>query len=196
VRSRPDLLVPALAAVFGLLTWTVAHVVTYAFFAHTHLGPDAFAHVPEGAGPPAVGVGAFLLTALAAAAAGSPVRPWSSRLQPGARSAACAPAAFVAVESGEHIVRGGEAPPAALLVIGVVVHTVVGAGTPWLWRGFVRPAVLALLVAAARCPARRPRGPSVPVDDADRPATPPLALVAGRDPPGRGPLLASLSGSA
>jgi len=196
MRSRSDVLVPASAAAFGLLTWSVAHVITYALFAHTHVESNAFAHVPEGAGPPVVAVAAFLLTSIAAATTGSPRTSWSRLLRPGSVTAACAPAAFVAVESCEYLVRGGEAPPAALLLIGVVVHTAMGAVTPRLWSGFVRPTVLALLVDAAWCPARGAGGRSALVVDPDRPTAPALSPAAGRGPPARRRHLRVLSGSA
>ncbi len=188
MRSRSDVLVPASAVAFGLLTWSVAHILTYALFAHSHVEPNAFAHVPEGAGPPVVAVVAFVLTTIAAATAGtqrSPRAAWAGRLQPGSVTAVVAPAAFIAVESCEYLVRGGEAPPEALLLIGVVVHTATGAVTPWMWSGLVRHTVRTLLVAAAWCPARSKRERSALVVDPDRPATPPLSPAAGRGPPGR-----------
>jgi hypothetical protein len=188
MRPRSDVLVPASAVAFGLLTWSVAHVLTYALFAHSHVEPNAFAHVPEGAGPPVVAVVAFVLTTIAAATAGaqrSPRPAWAGRLNPGSVTAVVAPATFIAVESCEYLVRGGEAPPWALLLIGVVVHTATGAVTPWMWSGLVRHTVRALLVAAAWCPARSTRERSALVVDPDRPATPPLSPAAGRGPPGR-----------
>lgn len=188
MRSRSDVLVPASAVAFGLLTWSVAHILTYALFAHTHVEPNPFAHLPEGAGPPVVAVAAFVLTSIAAATVGaqrSPRAAWVGRLQPGSVTAALAPAAFLTVESCEHLVRGGEAPPGALLLIGVVVHAAMGAVTPWLWSGLVGRAVRALLVAAAWRPVRSARGRSALVLDADRPATPPLSPAAGRGPPRR-----------
>jgi hypothetical protein len=188
MRSRSDVLVPASAVAFGLLTWSVAHVLTYALFAHSHVEPNAFAHVPEGAGPPVVAVAAFVLTSIAAATAGaqrSPRAELAGRMQPGSVTAVVAPAAFIAVESCEYLVRGGEAPPGALLLIGIVVHTALGAVTPWMWSGLVRHTVRALLIAAAWCPARSTRARSALVVDPDRPATPPLSPAAGRGPPDR-----------
>jgi hypothetical protein len=184
VRTRADVLVPGSAVAFGLLTWSVAHIVTFALFARAPAAPSAFTHVPEGAGPLVVGV-AFLLTTLAAAGAQASRASWTHRRGSGSITAAFAPAAFVAVESCEYLVRGGEAPPAALLLIGVVVHTAMGAATPSLWIGIVRSAVLVLSVEAAAGPAPTAGGRSAAVLDADRPATPPLRPAAGRGPPAR-----------
>jgi len=138
VRSLHSALVTAAAAAFGVLTWTVAHALTYVLFAHTYDGLDPHSHVGEGPGPITVAMVAFLATLAA-------VR---GRVRPGSMTAACAPAAFVVIEWAEHLAAGDQGPPAALLVIGVVVHATMGAATPLLWNVFVRRAALTLLILA------------------------------------------------
>jgi hypothetical protein len=186
MRSRADLLVSASAAVFGLVSWSIAHLVTYLLFAHTHDEPTPYTHVHEGAGPILIAAIAFLATSVGASrlgSASSPVAGWAHRMQPGSLMAAAAPAAFVLVELGEHLASGDEGPPATLLIIGVVLHAAMGAVTPLLWSEFVRPAVIVLLVELSlRTDAvEHPR--SVASVEPSWTAPPPLSPSSKRGPP-------------
>ena len=116
---------------FGLLTWSIAHVATLVGFAHIH--PGFVVHYHGWVGPLAVAV--LMLAVTSMVAVGSALR------QPPTRSAgwmsvaqgALAPAVFVAVEFAEYLGGMHEAPPAALLIIGSLVHALIGAASPVLW---------------------------------------------------------------
>jgi len=194
MRSRTDLLVSASAAVFGLVSWSIAHLLTYLLFAHTHDEPTPYTHVHEGAGPIVIATIAFLVTSVVASRLGtasSPVARWAHRVQPGSLMAAAAPAAFVLVELGEHLASGDEGPPATLLIIGVVLHAAMGAVTPLLWSGFVRPAVIVLLVElAVRANTVGPPRPVASVEPSWT-APPPLSPSSNRGPPVPGYAFAS-----
>jgi hypothetical protein len=116
---------------FGLLTWSIAHVATLVGFAHIH--PGFVVHYHDWVGPLAIAV--LMLAVTSVVAVGRTLR------QPPARTArwmsvaqgALAPAVFVAVEFAEYLGGMHEAPPAALLVIGSLVHALIGAASPVLW---------------------------------------------------------------
>jgi hypothetical protein len=116
---------------FGLLTWSIAHVATLVGFAHIH--PGFVVHYHDWVGPLAIAV--LMLAVTSVVAVGNSLR------QPPARVArwqsvaqgALAPAVFVAVEFAEYLGGMHEAPPAALLVIGSLVHALIGAASPVLW---------------------------------------------------------------
>jgi hypothetical protein len=138
-----NVLVIAAAVAFGVLTWSMAHLLTYALFAHAH--DDATAHVDDGAGPLMVATSAFVATLVISASfsVGSPRPRWNPLVRRGWLAAA-APVAFLAIEWIEHLAAGNGGQPAALVTIGVLVHATMGAATPLLWSGFVRRAILGL----------------------------------------------------
>lgn len=116
---------------FGLLTWSIAHIATLAGFAHIH--PGFVVHYHDWVGPLAIAV--LMLAVTSTVAVGSALREppaqvgrWQSVAQ-----GTLAPAVFVAVEFAEYLAGMHEAPPAALLVIGSLVHAAIGAASPVLW---------------------------------------------------------------
>ncbi|MDN5859084.1 MAG: hypothetical protein L0H84_10710 [Pseudonocardia sp.] len=130
-RLPATLSATASGACFGLLTWGIAHAVTLAGFAHIH--PGFVVHYHDWVGPLAIAV--LMLAVTSMVAVGSALRQppaqgarWQSVAQ-----GTLAPAAFVAVEFGEYLTGLHEAPPAALLVIGSLVHAAIGAASPALW---------------------------------------------------------------
>ena len=186
MRSSSDVLVSVSAAVFGVVTWSIAHALTFVLFAHTHHGPEPYTHVHDGAGPVLVATVAFFATSIGASLVGSgwsPLASWAHRLQPGSMMAAVAPAAFVLIELGEHLAGGDEGPPAALLIIGVALHAAMGAVTPLLWSGFVRRAIVALLVDLVPRPSTIESAGPVSAVDPSWTAAPPLSPSSGRGPP-------------
>ncbi|MGI5125525.1 hypothetical protein ACQEVB_01805 [Pseudonocardia sp. CA-107938] len=123
---------------FGLLTWSIAHVATLIGFAHIH--PGFVVHYHGWAGPLAIAVLMLAVTSLVAVGSAlrhppARVAGWQSVVQ-----GALAPAVFVGVEFAEFLAGMHEAPPAALLVIGSLVHAAIGAASPVLWAVFVERA--------------------------------------------------------
>lgn len=116
---------------FGLLTWSIAHVATLVGFAHIH--PGFVVHYHDWVGPLAIAV--LMLTVTSMVAVGNSLRQPPTRMAgwQSAAQGALAPAVFVAVEFAEYLGGMHEAPPAALLVIGSVVHALIGAASPVLW---------------------------------------------------------------
>jgi hypothetical protein len=121
----------AAAVGFGLLTWSVAHLTTLAAFAHIH--PGFVVHYHGWVGP--LAVAAIMLTVTSIVGAGSAIlRPPANDPRIAVLNGALAPAVFVAVEFAEYLAGAHEAPPAALLVIGCLVHAAIGATAPALWK--------------------------------------------------------------
>lgn len=170
MRRMTDAAVSMSGILFGLITWSLAHALTYLLFAHIHEEPVRVVHVHGGAWPIVIAtVGLLAASTLAGVAArlvlrltrAPRARPTDGP-RPGAMAAAGAPAVFVVIELAQHVASGDEGPPATLLIIGVVLHTAMGALTPLLWTGFVRPTVRAILVRGVA-----PTGPNLqrqPVD--------------------------------
>jgi hypothetical protein len=175
MRRMSDGSASAPAIVFGLLTWSVGHALTYLLFAHIHLDPVPSIHWHGGPGPILVAVAGLLTTAAFAGpivdlarGAGSSTSATSAtmrRSDPRSANVVYAPAAFIVVEFVQHAVSGDEGPPAALLVIGLVLHTAAGAVTPLLWTAFVRDAIGAVLTL---CTAEPADSEIQPVRTADR----------------------------
>lgn len=147
---------------FGLLTWSIAHIATLVGFAHIH--PGFVVHYHDWVGPLAIAV--LMLAVTSMVAVGSALRepPAQVARWQSIAHGALAPAVFVAVEFAEYLGGLHEAPPAALLIIGSLVHATIGAASPVLWavcldrahrhvvrpfRG-VHPAVAAAVRPAAR----------------------------------------------
>ena len=153
MRSFSDVLLAAAAVAFGMFTWSIAHVLSFVLFAHTHVDPVAHTHVDDGLGPILTAVAAFVATSLVAIRAGARSRAALRicRARSGALAATCAPAAFVLVELLHHSLSGGNGPPAALLLGGIVLHSAMGAVTPLLWRRLVRR-IVAVWLVVGRCP--------------------------------------------
>ncbi|MDN5858244.1 MAG: hypothetical protein L0H84_06425 [Pseudonocardia sp.] len=154
---------PAIA--FGLLTWLVAHALTYLLFAHIHVDAVPRIHWHGGPDPILVAVAGLLVTAAFAGRAVSPARhamrstATARRFEPVTANAVCAPAAFVTVEFVQHVSSGDEGPPTMLLLIGLALHTAMGAATPVLWTEFVRDALGAVLAPCAAAAAGDDREP-------------------------------------
>lgn len=140
---------------FGLLTWSVAHIATLVGFAHVH--PGFVVHYHGWVGPLAVAVLMLAVTSMVAVGSVERAPPGRTATWPSIAQGALAPAVFVAVEFGEYLAGLHEAPPAALLIIGSLVHAAIGAASPALWAVFLdhaqRPAVRAPFVGVRR-PAR------------------------------------------
>jgi hypothetical protein len=177
------------AVTFGLLTWSIAHALTYLLFAHIHVVPTPVVHMHGGPGPTLIAAGGML----AAAALATTMIRRLARPRPGAARpvaavvlsswiALCAPSAFVLIELAQHFAGGEDGPPPTLLLIGIVVHTAMGAATPVLWTRLVQGAVGVLLVPGLPDdPARLWRASAFPVEDwtTSRTATP----LGSRGPP-------------
>lgn len=116
---------------FGLLTWSIAHIATLAGFAHIH--PGFVVHYHGSLGPLAIAV--LMLAVTSMVAVGSALREPPAQVARWTSIAhgALAPAVFVAVEFAEYFSGLHEAPPAALLIIGSLVHAAIGAVSPVLW---------------------------------------------------------------
>lgn len=186
MRSIADVLLSVSAVVFGVATWSVAHLLTFVLFAHTHTEPEPYTHVHEGVGSIFIATVTLLATSISASLVGSgrsPFATWAHRFQPGSLMAAFAPAAFVLIELGEHLASGNEGPPATLLIIGVAVHGAMGAVTPLLWSGFVRPTLIALLVDLVLRPSSIKSSGPVSAVDPSWASSPPLSPSSGRGPP-------------
>ena len=145
------------AVAFGIVTWSIAHALTYLLFAHIHFSPQPVVHMHGGPWPTLIAAVGMLAAAALASAMG---RVALARRRPGAAQPVngfaahswitlCAPGAFVLIELGEHVASADEGPPATLLLIGVVLHTAMAAATPLLWTRFVQRAVGALLVSSS-----------------------------------------------
>lgn len=191
MRRISDAVMVAPAVAFGLVTWSVAHALTFLLFVHIHADPVPTIHWHDGPGPVAVAVAALVLTAALAgravrrgAAVLAPASTGKVRIEPGS-AATIAPAVFVVVEFVQYFASGGEGPPVTLLVIGVVLHSAVGAVTPMLWTAFVHDTIVAVLAA---CTADESDDERASVSAADRawadsrPAVP----FGSRGPPARG----------
>lgn len=170
MRRVPDGLSSAPAIIFGLLTWSVAHALTYLLFAHIHLDPVPTIHWHGGPGPILVAVAGLLATSAFAgrivALTRGASRPTAMRGSDlGSANVVGAPAAFVVIEFVQHAVSGDAGPPATLLVIGLVLHTAAGAVTPVLWTEFVRDAIV---VALTTDPADPAGSENEPVRTSDR----------------------------
>jgi hypothetical protein len=132
MRRFPTTLSGTASAIgFGLLTWSIAHVATLVGFAHIH--PGFVVHYHGWVGPLAVAV--LMLAVTSMVAVGSALRHPPTRASGwmSAAQGALAPAVFVAVEFAEYMGGMHEAPPAALLIIGSLVHALIGAASPVLW---------------------------------------------------------------
>lgn len=132
MRRLPATLSGTASAIgFGLLTWSIAHVATLAGFAHIH--PGFVVHYHDWVGPLAIAV--LMLAVTSMVAVGSALREPPARISrwQSVAHGTLAPAVFVAVEFAEYLSGMHEAPPAALLVIGSLVHAAIGAVSPVLW---------------------------------------------------------------
>lgn len=116
----------AAAAAVGAAAWAAAQFLTFALFAHMHPG-DPLPHIHGTAGP-------LLIVAAALAGASAGAVMTASGSGPGrtrttaelATATALAPALFLVVELLDPLARNG-GPPPELLVIGLVVHVLLGA---------------------------------------------------------------------
>ncbi|SHK17409.1 hypothetical protein SAMN05443637_103211 [Pseudonocardia thermophila] len=121
----------ASAAGFGLLTWTVGHVLTLVGFAHIH--PGFVVHYHGWTGPLVIAVLMLAVTSAVAVSSAVQQPPARASRRLAAAQGALAPAVFVGVEFAEYLAGLHEAPPAALLIIGSLVHAAIGAASPALW---------------------------------------------------------------
>jgi len=141
------------AVAFGLLTWSIAHALTYLLFAHIHVVPEPVVHMHGGPGPIVIAAGGMLA---AVALASAMIRRLARRRPnadrdvtaavPSSWIALWAPSAFVLIELAQHFVGGEDGPPPTLLLVGIVLHTAMGAATPMLWTRVVQSAFVVLLV--------------------------------------------------
>jgi hypothetical protein len=143
------------ALLFGVLGWLAAHTATDWAVGHSGHGlADGPAHhhlhLPAAALLVACLAGGSLFAIFAVAvlgrhplAAGSP----RSKLASARRSSSLSTASFVAAEFVEHAVTGQhEIPPIGVLLIGCVVHALMGAGSSMLWGWCVRDVLRAASV--------------------------------------------------
>jgi hypothetical protein len=186
VRSLQSVLVVAAAAAFGVLTWSMAHLLTSVLYAHAHSVAIPHAHVGEGSGRLMIAMVAFLTTLIAsvsiAARSPRPPRTRLARRSSSAAAAAAGPAAFVAIEWAAHLGAGHEERPIALVVVGALVHATMGAATPLLWNGFVRRAILRLPTSLPAAPGASADLPTRGPDQAWLPSRTP-SETSSRGPP-------------
>ncbi|WP_232666370.1 hypothetical protein [Pseudonocardia sp. TRM90224] len=125
----------ALNAAIGLVTWLVAHAITHLLWSGVHTEPDHAAHLGSAATFVGVAVLGGLLATLGVlqkrrqATAGGSV--WMALLSP---------LTFLIAELLTHAGSTHGVPPGELLVIGIAVHTVVGAVAPAILRRVVEHA--------------------------------------------------------
>jgi len=182
MRALRSVLVIVAAAAFGVLTWSMAHLLTFTLFAHAH--DKATPHVHHGAGPLMVATAAFLATLVSSASIStrSPRPRWARMARRGSLTAIAAPVAFLAIEWAEHLAAGNGGPPAALVIIGVLVHVTMGAATPWLWNGFARRAIPSLPTSLPAGPGTGEAGPAQAPDRVWTPSRSPSG-TSSRGPP-------------
>jgi hypothetical protein len=137
------LLLATSALLFGVLGWLLAHAATDWLFAHTGHGPaggTAHGHLHVSAAVVLVAclAGGSLLATFTVALLGRrrlSIGTARSRRAAASRSSLISTASFVAAEFAEHAVTGRhDVPPVGLLLLGCVIHALLGAGSSLLWR--------------------------------------------------------------
>lgn len=161
-EARGTSLVAALSALtFGIVWWCAAHALTHAWFAHSHPGANGAHHHgflgPLAAAALTLSIAAIVVVVARVGAGGRPaiLLPVTALRR---ASPLLAPAAFVAVEFAEHAGSANPSPPAALLLVGSVLHALAGAVSPLLWQMWLEDACRCATVAAPRRPVRRNAG--------------------------------------
>jgi hypothetical protein len=188
------LFVAASALSLGVLGWLVAHAATYRIVEHHHHGVDPGVRHAHGYLGPTGLIASCMAAASLLAIFAVCRRAGHAGHGPGGpvdrgtllALSVLSTAAFVLAELVEHAAAGEHGvPPLLVLVVGVGVQAVIGAGTSLLWRSCVR--------SVERLATRRRPAPSLAVGEAASPipvvATPVVTRVWSRACAGRAPPL-------